>query len=146
MIELLTVIAIIGILAAMLFPAIKGAITKAKETKARSAVAGLTTAFKAYYTEYGKWPASNENTSDITTNLFTNPRGIVFMEFPVKDLSGATVVDPWGQAYKVRFDATDYNNQIGDPFSAGTITAGVIVWSTGADKTANTKDDICSWK
>ena len=57
LIELLTVIAIIGVLVALLFPAIKSAMLKAETTKAQAAISsGLATAFKSYYTEYGKWP------------------------------------------------------------------------------------------
>ncbi|MGA2139034.1 MAG: prepilin-type N-terminal cleavage/methylation domain-containing protein [Verrucomicrobiia bacterium] len=57
LIELLTVIAIIGVLAALLFPAIKSAMLKAETSKAQAAISsGLAAAFKSYYTEYGKWP------------------------------------------------------------------------------------------
>jgi prepilin-type N-terminal cleavage/methylation domain-containing protein len=56
LLELLTVIAIIGVLAGLLFPAIKNALLRAEVAKAQQAVNGLATAFKAYYTEYGKWP------------------------------------------------------------------------------------------
>ena len=56
MTELLTVIAIIGILAALLFPVLGKVREKAKVAKAKTAVAGLEIAFKAYYTEYGRWP------------------------------------------------------------------------------------------
>jgi prepilin-type N-terminal cleavage/methylation domain-containing protein len=57
LIELLTVIAIIGVLVALLFPAIKAVMLKAEIAKAQAAVSsGLATAFKSYYTEYGKWP------------------------------------------------------------------------------------------
>ena len=59
LVELLTVIAIIGILAALLFPAIKSALLKAEATKAQSAIVGLSTAFRSYYTDYGKWPISD---------------------------------------------------------------------------------------
>src|SRR6266478_7397834 len=59
LIELLTVIAIIGVLIALLFPAIKSALGKAEATKAQQGISGLATAFKAYYTEYGKWPVAD---------------------------------------------------------------------------------------
>lgn len=59
LIELLTVIGIIGVLVALLFPAIKSALIKAEVTRAQSAIANLSTAFRAYYTEYGKWPISD---------------------------------------------------------------------------------------
>src|ERR1017187_9235950 len=70
LIELLTVIAIIGVLIALLFPAIKSALGKAETTKAQQGVSGLATAFKAYYTEYGRWPATTTDPSGIisTTN------------------------------------------------------------------------------
>ncbi|MGO9245508.1 MAG: type IV pilin protein [Verrucomicrobiia bacterium] len=56
LIELLAVIGIIGVLAALLFPAIKTAILKSEVSGAQSGISNLSTAFKAYYTEYGKWP------------------------------------------------------------------------------------------
>src|SRR5277367_6597504 len=67
LIELLTVIAIIGVLIALLFPAIKSALGKAETSRAQTAIAGLTTAYKAYYTEYGKWPATINSASGIMT-------------------------------------------------------------------------------
>jgi prepilin-type N-terminal cleavage/methylation domain-containing protein len=60
LIELLTVIAIIALLAALLFPAINGGLAKSKVNKAQLAVTSdLATALRAYYTEYGKWPVSD---------------------------------------------------------------------------------------
>ena len=58
MIELLTVIAIIAILAALLFPAIKKSLLKAEIAKTQQGVNSLQTAFHHYYTEYGRWPVS----------------------------------------------------------------------------------------
>ena len=54
LIELLTVIVIIVVLMGLLFPTIKIVLQKAEASKAQTAIAGLETAFKAYYTEYGK--------------------------------------------------------------------------------------------
>lgn len=56
LIELLTVIAIIAILAGLLFPAIQSSMKKAEGAKAQTAIHSLATALSAYYTEYGKWP------------------------------------------------------------------------------------------
>jgi len=56
LIELLTVIAIIALLAGLLFPAIKNSMLKSEITKSQVQISNLQTAFKSYYTEYGKWP------------------------------------------------------------------------------------------
>lgn len=117
LIELLTVIAIIGVLVALLFPAIKSAMLKAEVTKAQTAITGLSTAFRAYYTEYGKWPASETvaatptilvsknlygllrgediggavaavaDANPVTVNYNGNPRRISFLEFKAADLA-----------------------------------------------------------
>jgi prepilin-type N-terminal cleavage/methylation domain-containing protein len=56
LIELLTVIAIIGVLAGLLFPAIKSALQRAEIAQAQNDVKNIEAALKAFYTEYGKWP------------------------------------------------------------------------------------------
>jgi prepilin-type N-terminal cleavage/methylation domain-containing protein len=74
LIELLTVIAIIGVLVALLFPAIKSALLRAETTKAQTAISGLSTAFRSYYTEYGKWPVADTipANSNLTYTVDTN--------------------------------------------------------------------------
>lgn len=62
LIELLAVIGIIGVLAALLLPAIKTVLLKSEITQAQTGISNLSTAFKAYYTEYGKWPISDTQT------------------------------------------------------------------------------------
>jgi len=59
LVELLTVIAIIGVLAALLFPAIKSSMKKAEITKAQNGVNSLSIALRSYYTEYGHWPIAD---------------------------------------------------------------------------------------
>ncbi|MGD0016151.1 MAG: type II secretion system protein [Verrucomicrobiia bacterium] len=62
MLEMLTVIAVIGILAGLLLPTLGKAREKAKIAKAQTAINGLAGAFRAYYTEYGKWPITYSGT------------------------------------------------------------------------------------
>ena len=64
LIELLTVIAIIAILIALLFPAIKSSLQKAEIAQAQNDVKNIEGALKAYYTEYGKWPNGNGIATD----------------------------------------------------------------------------------
>jgi len=140
LIELLVVIVIIAILVALLFPAIQTGIQKAESAKARTAVTGLATAFKAFYTEYGTWPSGcAANSNAVTTTLFgtasggwgLNTRQIIFYDFPPKDIKGVTYFDPWNNAYMAAFD--NYDNTIPSskaPFGSA-INASVIVWSLG---------------
>src|SRR5829696_3137708 len=56
LIELITVIAIIAILMALLFPAMSGARDSARRSKASSVVRAVVNATKSYLTDYGKYP------------------------------------------------------------------------------------------
>lgn len=109
LIEMLVVIAIIGVLAGMLLPAIRGAIQKSKMTQASADVRSLAAAIRQYYTEYGKLPVADSdqgvtdkfygpssasdkmrdiidvlraNAQGINANNALNPRRIVFYEPP----------------------------------------------------------------
>lgn len=66
LIELLTVIAIIAILAGLLFPAIQSSLKKADIAQAKTDIKSVETAIRAYYTEYGKLPVrdSHQGVSD----------------------------------------------------------------------------------
>jgi prepilin-type N-terminal cleavage/methylation domain-containing protein len=72
LIELLAVIGIIGILAALLFPAIKLALQKAEIAQAQNDIKNIETAVKSFYTEYGKWPNGNGGTADFSYGAFGN--------------------------------------------------------------------------
>lgn len=110
LIELLVVITIIGILAALAFPAMNGAMNAARKAEAGAMISQLRTALTSYQTEYGVYPDALRDTSatpgdyvecasddeDLykaliakkTGNAFPpdNVRGIVFMEFNAKIL------------------------------------------------------------
>ena len=111
LIELLTVITIIAILMGLLFPAIAIVKEQARKAQAKVDVAGIATAVKQYYTEYGKYPigsqpsgqdllfgdskTSNKELFDILRNIYSgtgpnyNPRGIVFFEGRIASSSDA---------------------------------------------------------
>lgn len=74
------------------------------------------------------------------------------------DTEGAPMklVDVWGRPYYIRFD-TNYDNRIENPDTKNNnqlisskapryISASVIIWSSGPDKIALTKDDVTSWR
>jgi type II secretory pathway pseudopilin PulG len=59
MVELLTVIAVIGILAALILTAVSKAIVQGKVTKAKTEMAGLVQAVHAYRAAYNSYPVSS---------------------------------------------------------------------------------------
>jgi prepilin-type N-terminal cleavage/methylation domain-containing protein len=132
LIELLVVITIIGLLAAVLIPAINGAIKSAKKARAMGQIRDLDGAVKRYFAEYGKMPVlAGENGKpdklytgaeqgavleiliNVTSNL--NAKGIVFLDldpasFGVKTTAEMLVElkkgykDPWGGDYGILMD------------------------------------------
>ena len=103
LIELLTVVAIIGILAALIFPAIKKALEKAEITKATTEVNAIETAWKAYFNEYGKWPCSPSSpfaclSGSGPQNGPEDGTGVIFDHAFVSLMQGRTVDDAPYQA------------------------------------------------
>jgi prepilin-type N-terminal cleavage/methylation domain-containing protein len=70
LIEVLAVIAIIGLLVGLLFPAIKGALQKAEIAQAQNDIKNIQTALSQFYTDYGKWPNGNGGTADFSYGAF----------------------------------------------------------------------------
>lgn len=117
LIELLIVIAIIGILMGLLFPAVSGALHAARRAQAQNDITQISNACIAYATEYGMGPYDPLNMpTQVNGNLLeklmgANPRSIVFIEVQdVKDkrgksgFDGDAFIDPWGGAYQITFD------------------------------------------
>jgi len=69
LIELLTVITIIAILMGLLFPAIGIVKDQARKAEAKAAVVQIAAAVKQYYTEYGKYPVADYNTTATPVDL-----------------------------------------------------------------------------
>jgi len=159
LIELLIVIAIIAILAGLLFPALKGAREAAKRTDASLTIKNIHVAILAYYNEFGKLPVAKlPVTDDFELDsagqiaLWIQLRGgndqrKVFLQVPGKYFKGTgantNIVDPWGQPYHVRLD----QNYDGVILVTNNVTAqvqGAAVWSCGvASNVAST--NVSKW-
>ena len=72
LIELLTVIAIIAILMALLFPAYEAIKDQGRKASAGVAVQGIVSAVKNYYTEYGKFPDLTDPSSASSSSSATD--------------------------------------------------------------------------
>ena len=138
LIELLVVITVIGLLAAIIVPAIAGALKGAKKARAMSQVRDLDGAIKRYYAEYGRMPvpqgdnggsdklytgAAQAKVIEILINTSTitnaNPKQIVFLDldptsFGVKRLYKA---DTGGDlsVQEMLADGKPYKDPWGDP-------------------------------
>jgi prepilin-type N-terminal cleavage/methylation domain-containing protein len=117
LIELLTVLAIIGMLASMLVGGAIHARKKARIAKAQSEVKELSKAWKAYWMVYKKWPKSCEGQRNVKMTVdkmsiltgvmsMDNERALAFMQVdPGVMVNG--FIDPWGKLYQVDFDISN---------------------------------------
>jgi len=164
LVELLVVMGIIGLLVALLFPAIGAARQAANKTKAQAEVNAIDSAMRAYLAEYGKFPlqtsAASDNKYTNTTDSLGivymslrggtnwNPRKIAFMEIPDASLVDGIFMDPWDNYYRIAADWTM------DRMVTNTATEGhgnltgrvVAAWSYGSTGSAtNRPNHIKSW-
>jgi type II secretory pathway pseudopilin PulG len=134
----MVVIAIIVVLAGLLFPTVQSILDRAKKVQAKNDLTQIVTAVNAFYTEYGRYPTAS--TTDVTLGsagssksdvLFSELRGggtintrqIQFISPPEdktlvnpkgKIGSDGQFYDPWGTTYDVAIDA-NYNNIVNAP-------------------------------
>jgi len=169
LVELLIVIAIIGVLAGLVMAAVTRANAKAKEAVAKTMIDNIRTAMTNYHEDVGYYPSGGAENDEGIINLVLalydpseaeggkggpNSPYYDFKESdlePSKSSSGSKVlIDPWGSPWRyVR--ARD---------AAGNIKDGVHsrhsydLWSIGPNKIddhgekdiKNDKDDIASWQ
>ena len=125
LIELMVVVTIIGLLAAILVPSITGALKSAKRTRAMGQIKDLDGAVKSYFKEYGRMPVPAGENGKKESKVYTgadqarvveilinnsldvaaNPRQIVFLDldpasFGVKTLTEMKDLLRAGNAYK----------------------------------------------
>jgi general secretion pathway protein G len=158
LVEVLVVISIIGALAGIMVPTIKGAMEAGKKAKAKGEENAIVAAVKAYKQEYGRWPGSTF-TSDTTyqdgqsmqllaalsgsnSPTFENPKSVRFLEGAQ---SNGTMLDPWGTQYLVLIDSDDSNSL---NYQSKTAAISVLAVSYGKDKkqdaTPGSGDDVFS--
>ncbi len=134
LIEILLVIAIIGVLAAFVVPSFIGAGDKAKKDLAKAAVArggALAKSLNTFRIHMGRFPTTQEglrallerpDSVDEKDDKWSGPY--------IEDAGG--LIDPWGQKeYQYR--------------SPGEMNKDYDLWSMGPDGEEGTEDDITNW-
>ena len=169
LIEMLVVLAILGILMAMMVPAAGVIMRRAKRSNAKGDAGVATTVLLKYQAEYNRWPATYKPGSVDKTDAAwvammgpkpgsgtvpENPKRIVFFEpgggALAKDgqYAGA-FVDPWGMPFRFRLNQ-EGSDTMANPDSTsatGEVRAPALAWSAGDDRDYDTwADNVKSWE
>ncbi len=126
LIELLLVLVILGILAAIVVPKFSGRTEQARETAARSQLSTFGTALDAFEVDNGYYPKGRDGLQD----LVVQPRDAKNWRGPY--LKSEVPVDPWGNAYIYECPGR-YN------------PSGYDLMSLGPDGREGGDDDIGNW-
>ncbi len=127
LIELLLVLVILGILAAVVVPKFSGRTEQARQTAAQSQISTFGTALDAFEVDNGYYPKGKDGLQD----LVQQPQNAQNWKGPY--LKGQIPLDPWGNAYI--YECPGRHN----PSSYDLMTV-------GADGRDGTEDDITNWQ
>lgn len=97
LLEVMVVMVIIGILAALIVPNVMGRLDDAKVTAAQSDIAGLAQALKLYRLDNGRYPSSEQGLQALTTKPDTDP---IPRNWKTNGYLDKLPRDPWGNDYK----------------------------------------------
>ena len=167
LVEMLVVIAILGILMAMMIPAAGLILKRAKVSTAKADAGVVATVMTKYHAEYNRWPGfiqtDDRHYTDRNWVQTMNPepgspasafnlKRISFFApgagalAPVGALHEGAFVDPWGNPYEYGVDL-DRDGLIPHPNTASNIRARVIVWSAGPGGDHDVwADNVTSWE
>lgn len=131
LIEVLLVLAILGVIAAMVVPQLLGRQQKANDDAARLSITGLEQALDFYAVDHnGEYPTTGEGLEV----LLTAPNNDDKWKGPYIKDSKKLPVDPWGRPFVYAYPGT-HNASGSKP----------DIFSTGKDKAEGTADDITNW-
>ena len=150
LIEMLVVIAIIGILMTVLASSLMQAKNHARRTKAETQLREMISAFISYYNAYGAWPEGFSGGDVRVTEALLQPLldpahedndlGLVFLNKTFTEIEKARsqrlypgyvyYLDPWDQPYELTFDAA----ALPSGGSTNRIAQTVSVWFPNKDR------------
>jgi general secretion pathway protein G len=127
LVELLLVLVILGILAALVLPKFTGRTEQARTTAAQTQISTFGTALDAFEVDTGTYPRGQDGLAQ----LLSQPADVPNWRGPY--LKSDIPLDPWGRAYIYEFPGR-------------TNPTGYDVRSMGPDGQAGTEDDIVNAK
>jgi prepilin-type N-terminal cleavage/methylation domain-containing protein len=162
LLELLVVLAMALVLAAVVSPAARKIFRSANRGKAGAEIHCIAQGLKAYRTALGQWPGQTQDAQDGTyadpsghgvllAGLTNAPEGKTFLEIPETVLRDGVWRDPWGRAYVIALDEsgdgrTDLSATLADPPQTAetNVADTVAVMSWGPDP-SDPDRRVCSW-
>ncbi|MBI2885458.1 MAG: type II secretion system major pseudopilin GspG, partial [Candidatus Omnitrophica bacterium] len=140
LVELLIVIAILGILMSLVTAGAQTARRRGAVAKAKATIAALETAIAMYHADLGSYPASGN--AELVAALTEEPDDAnwqgPYMELKQDEVVNGELVDPWGSPYlyeSVNEGSPTHRTQSYDLFSVG---------PNGSDD-GGTQDDLVNW-
>lgn len=126
LVELLLVLVILGLLAAIVVPKFAGRTEQAKITAARTQIASFETVLDAFEIDNGYYPEGSDGLTDLVHQPDNAPNwnGPYLKEIPL---------DPWENAYLYTYPGEENEN-------------GYDLMSLGPDGRSGNEDDIKNWK
>ncbi len=102
LIEIMVVVVIIGLLAAIILPKVMGRMGQAQVTKAKSDIQALETGLTMFRLDNFKYPSTDLG----LTSLVTRPNDPTVRNWPEGGYIGRLPKDPWGNPYQYVFPGT----------------------------------------
>jgi general secretion pathway protein G len=128
LIELMVVLFILGLLAALVAPRLIGRVGKAKQQTAAAQIQMLSTTLDLFYLDVGRYPTTSEG----LPALHSNPGNLRGWSGPYLDRG--VPLDPWGRDYVYRSPGNH------GPYDLMSLGADGLEGGEGEDQ------DITSWK
>jgi general secretion pathway protein G len=128
LVELLLVLVILAVLAAIVYPKLSGRSEQARQTAAKTQIANFGTALGAFEVDNGYYPRGKDGLN----MLMSRPSDATSWRGPYLEEKGGIPTDPWGRAYI--YECPGKRNASGYDLS-----------SVGPDGREGTEDDVTNW-
>ncbi len=142
LLELLTVISIMIILASIVMPTLSRARLRAYKSKAKAQIAGLELALSMYEADVGSYASTSGSYQDFMASWLTGASTVPGWDGPYIELknneldTSGTIIDPWGQPFKYASPGIQRPHSF-DLYSVGPDGIDHIVDSSSTDDIAN---------